>query len=272
MKPRPGSTSRAKARFGLIVDIITAQLRLIRTLRGLTPEFGCFDDAGFDEERFERHLEADPRLATAALLVLDPQAAGALLRRRPCAAIAAASKARTAAVDVAGALREGGVPFLCRAGAGRTLATRPLPTERPGHSRPWPPTTASSRSGLSNCPENFAEPRRAGRRRDRPDRRPRARRRAALRAGHPLGPRQRLCPQRGDRLRAGRALLRRRAASRRVRRGVSAECPRLLSPLGRRWQGTAARSVLSAAQGGRSQCPIRRARSGHRSNTWTSQR
>ncbi len=49
-----------KARFGLVVDIITAQLRLVRTLRGSTPEFGSFDDAQFDELRFERHLAGDP--------------------------------------------------------------------------------------------------------------------------------------------------------------------------------------------------------------------
>jgi PAS domain S-box-containing protein len=52
-----------KARFGLVVDIITAQLRLIRTLRGLLPSFGSFGDAQFDELSFERHLAADPRLA-----------------------------------------------------------------------------------------------------------------------------------------------------------------------------------------------------------------
>jgi PAS domain S-box-containing protein len=52
-----------KARFGLVIDIITTQLRLIRTLRGLTPRFGSFDDVQFDELRFERHLANDPRLA-----------------------------------------------------------------------------------------------------------------------------------------------------------------------------------------------------------------
>lgn len=54
-----------KARFGLIVDIITGQLRLIRTLRGLTPDFTSFNDAQFDEARFEQHLEGEPRLAIA---------------------------------------------------------------------------------------------------------------------------------------------------------------------------------------------------------------
>jgi PAS domain S-box-containing protein len=52
-----------KARFGLVVDIITAQLGLIRTLRGLTPEFGSFSDQEFDESQFERHFANDPRLA-----------------------------------------------------------------------------------------------------------------------------------------------------------------------------------------------------------------
>ena len=46
-----------QVRFGLVVDFITTQLQLIRTLRGLTPEFGSFDDDEFDEGRFEQHLE-----------------------------------------------------------------------------------------------------------------------------------------------------------------------------------------------------------------------
>jgi PAS domain S-box-containing protein len=52
-----------KARFGLIVDIIIGQVGFIRTLRGLTPKFGCFNDEGFDELQFERHLTTNPVLA-----------------------------------------------------------------------------------------------------------------------------------------------------------------------------------------------------------------
>jgi PAS domain S-box-containing protein len=51
--------------FGLIIDIITAQLQLIRTLRGLTPVFGAFHDTGFDEGQFEHHLEEDPQRSIA---------------------------------------------------------------------------------------------------------------------------------------------------------------------------------------------------------------
>jgi predicted ATPase/GAF domain-containing protein len=52
-----------KARFGLMIDVITGQLGLIRTLRGLTHKFGSFDDEQFDELRFERHLAGNPALA-----------------------------------------------------------------------------------------------------------------------------------------------------------------------------------------------------------------
>ena len=38
-----------KSRFGLIADSITGQLSLIRTLRGLTPKFGLFNDGVFNE-------------------------------------------------------------------------------------------------------------------------------------------------------------------------------------------------------------------------------
>ena len=54
-----------KARFGLVVDIIKTQLQLIRTLRGLTPTFGSFDEEGFDERLFEHHLASNRALALA---------------------------------------------------------------------------------------------------------------------------------------------------------------------------------------------------------------
>jgi PAS domain S-box-containing protein len=52
-----------KMRFGLVIDFITSQLGLIRTLRGLTPTFGCFDDEQFDEGRIERRFSGNPDLA-----------------------------------------------------------------------------------------------------------------------------------------------------------------------------------------------------------------
>jgi PAS domain S-box-containing protein len=52
-----------KMRFGLVIDCNTAQLGLIRSLRGLTPIFGCFDDEQFNEARIERRFSENPDLA-----------------------------------------------------------------------------------------------------------------------------------------------------------------------------------------------------------------
>src|SRR5208337_3044200 len=51
--------------FGLIVDIITGQLRLIAALRGLTPGLASFDGPGFTEAQFERRLDQDRGLKVA---------------------------------------------------------------------------------------------------------------------------------------------------------------------------------------------------------------
>jgi PAS domain S-box-containing protein len=57
-----------KARFGFVSRIMTAQLGLIRTLRGLSPKFGSFDGTLFDELPFERQLSGDPSLAQSECL------------------------------------------------------------------------------------------------------------------------------------------------------------------------------------------------------------
>jgi len=61
-----GLAFAGKARFGLVIHDIKAQLALIRMLRGLTPKFGCFDDAQVNEARIEHHLTNDPSLLTPA--------------------------------------------------------------------------------------------------------------------------------------------------------------------------------------------------------------
>jgi PAS domain S-box-containing protein len=54
-----------KIRFDFSVDVTTTQLALIRTLCGLTPVFGSFDDAEFDERRIERRFAENRHLAFA---------------------------------------------------------------------------------------------------------------------------------------------------------------------------------------------------------------
>ncbi len=55
-----------KARFGLVIDVITTQLSLTRMLRGLTPKFGRLDNGELDELRIEDHLSTNPVLSIAA--------------------------------------------------------------------------------------------------------------------------------------------------------------------------------------------------------------
>jgi predicted ATPase/signal transduction histidine kinase len=54
-----------KAGFTLVIDVLIAQLQLIRTLRGMTSKLGSFDDDQFAEGRFEQHLESEPSVALA---------------------------------------------------------------------------------------------------------------------------------------------------------------------------------------------------------------
>ncbi len=54
-----------KVRFGLVIDLISAELGLVRTLRGLTRTFGSFDDEQFDEREIERRFTANRDLALA---------------------------------------------------------------------------------------------------------------------------------------------------------------------------------------------------------------
>ncbi|MBB5577875.1 PAS domain S-box protein [Rhizobium paranaense] len=49
-----------QAGFGVVVGFISGQLQLIRTLRGLTPVFGHFDDKEFDEQQYERQTDGKP--------------------------------------------------------------------------------------------------------------------------------------------------------------------------------------------------------------------
>jgi len=54
-----------KARFGLVSDISAAQLGLVRTLRGLTKQFGLLDDEQFEELAAERRFASNPNLQSA---------------------------------------------------------------------------------------------------------------------------------------------------------------------------------------------------------------
>lgn len=54
------------AKFGLIAEIISTQLRLVAALRGTSNHFPSFDDNEFNEAAYEVYLAANPELAIAA--------------------------------------------------------------------------------------------------------------------------------------------------------------------------------------------------------------
>ncbi|MGV7216327.1 AAA family ATPase [Bradyrhizobium sp. UFLA05-112] len=76
----------------LAADRLAGQLQLVRTLRGLTTKFGCFDQAEFNETQFERRLEEDPRLEQAGFWYWVRKLQARVLADDP-GAIAAATKA-----------------------------------------------------------------------------------------------------------------------------------------------------------------------------------
>jgi PAS domain S-box-containing protein len=83
-----------KMRFDLVSDYIISGLELIRTLRGLTPNFGFLTDEGFEESRFEQHLEESPRFAMAACRYWIRKLQARFYANDYAAAIAAAAKAQ----------------------------------------------------------------------------------------------------------------------------------------------------------------------------------
>jgi PAS domain S-box-containing protein len=70
-KPLPEAQAEAetglayarKARFGLVTDVLTTHLAVIRVLRGMTLKFGHFDDGQMTEPGYEQHLSGNRALA-----------------------------------------------------------------------------------------------------------------------------------------------------------------------------------------------------------------
>jgi len=75
------------------VDLCAAQVGLIRTLRGQTPRFGCFDDSDFDESTSERHFADNPALSLAEFFYQTRKLQARYLARDHGAAVRAARRA-----------------------------------------------------------------------------------------------------------------------------------------------------------------------------------
>ena len=83
-----------KARFGTVIDAIATQHALIRTLRGLTPTFGSFDDQQFNGARIERRFSDNPDLAFVERWYWIRKLQARFLAGDYASAMAASSRAR----------------------------------------------------------------------------------------------------------------------------------------------------------------------------------
>ncbi len=144
-----------KARFGLVIDIITAQLGLIRTLRGLTPDFGSFNDERFNESRFEHHLQSDPRLALPECWYWVRKLQARVYANDFASAIAAATKAQQLLWTSPSFFEVAEYHFygaLARAGQYDAASAE----ERPQHLEALAAHHKQIQVWAENCPENFA--------------------------------------------------------------------------------------------------------------------
>ena len=146
-----------QARFDLVVDLITAQLGLVRTLRGQTAIFGSFNDAGFDEGRFEQHLEKDPRLSIAACLYWIRKLQARVLAGDHAAAIAAAAKAEHL-LWMSPAIFERADYHLYTGLAEAALCDAAPAAERARHLEALAAHHRQLTEWAGHCPENFASP------------------------------------------------------------------------------------------------------------------
>jgi predicted ATPase/signal transduction histidine kinase/tRNA A-37 threonylcarbamoyl transferase component Bud32 len=142
------------AKFGLVADVITTQLRLIRMLRGVTARFSSLDGDGFDEEQFERHLQDHPSLALAAGWYWIRKLQGRVLALDHDAALAAAARAQ-AFLWTARSFPEV-AEYHYYAGLAHAAAHDAAPVERqPEHLQALAGHHRQLQVWARSCPENF---------------------------------------------------------------------------------------------------------------------
>ena len=145
-----------KSKFGPAVDLIDVQLRLVRTLRGLTPQFQSFDGRDFNEARFEQHLAANPNSALAACWYWIRKLQGRYLAGRYAEALAAAEKA-AATLFTSAAFLEVAEYHFYRALALAASYEETSPDERAERLRSMAADCERLEGWAKECPNNFAD-------------------------------------------------------------------------------------------------------------------
>jgi predicted ATPase len=180
-----------KAKFGLVSDMITTQLRFIRTLRGLTTTFGFFDYGEFEELAFERHLASHPAMASAECWYWIRKLQARFYAADYHSAVEASLRARP--VLLASPAFEVAEYELYCALAHAACCDSETADQSREHLDALEVHYKQLQIWADDCPENF-ENRAALVGGNCADRGSGTGCRAALRTGHPLGAHERLCP------------------------------------------------------------------------------
>ena len=100
-----------RTRFGLVIEVVAAQLGLVRMLRGLTHEFGSLNDGEFDELVSEQLLAGNPVLAFSEFCYLTRKLQARFFAGDYAAAVDASQRAHSLLWPVASQIETGEFRF-----------------------------------------------------------------------------------------------------------------------------------------------------------------
>jgi PAS domain S-box-containing protein len=143
-----------QARFPSPADYINPQLGLIRTLRGLTPKFGCFDSEEMEELPFERHVGTGRYLKLNAFTYWIRKLQARYFAGDYAMAMQASSEAQSLLWTSAPLLEEADYHFysaLCRAASCDTATA----DQRVGHLEALGVHHRQLETSAEHCPDNF---------------------------------------------------------------------------------------------------------------------
>jgi PAS domain S-box-containing protein len=143
-----------QTRFDLMSDVMLSQRGLVRTLRGLTRQFGHLDDEQFDEREFAQHVSSRPDLAVAEAFYWIRVLQARFFAGELDAAVSAAERVERLLWTVPSELAKTDYYFY-GAMARAALFDSEEPSRRHEHLEALVAGRGQLETWAENCPENF---------------------------------------------------------------------------------------------------------------------
>jgi PAS domain S-box-containing protein len=144
----------SKAGFGLVTENCRANLALIRTLRGLTAAFGCFDTDDYNESQTEQHFAINPGLALAEFFYWTRKLQARFFAGDHTSAVDASRKAHRLLWPAASQVETGDFRFF--AALAEAAAWNAAPVEqRQAHRSALEDHRRQLQTWARHCPANF---------------------------------------------------------------------------------------------------------------------